>query len=248
MIVYTALIADEDLPLEQVGKLFPFEHDKEGVDYIAFTNRKDLTSNFWDVRYIELKHSSPRMDARFYKLNPHILFPNHNISIWMDSQCYFSFNPKDIITQYLIEEGADIAIHHHSDINSLNHEMYAQAFLYKNDDPKVILNQFMGYMESGFPVTQYDHFETGILLRKNTPIVKDFNELWWVEVKGKSLRDQLSCPYVVWKIRKNHPHAVFTIPESFTAHKHSLPIPKSQVFFTTPKPTLVENLDKRKPN
>ena len=248
MIVYTALIADENLPLEQVGKLFPFEHDKEGVDYVAFTNRKDLTSNFWDVRHIELKHSSPRMDARFYKLNSHILFPNHNASIWMDSQCYFSFDPKAIIDQYLIKRGADIAIHHHSDINSLDREMYAQAFLYKNDDPKIILNQFMGYMESEFPITKYDHFETGILLRKNTQIVKDFNELWWGEVKDKSLRDQLSCPYVVWEIRKNHPDAVFTIPESFTAHKHNLPIPKSQVFFTTPKPSLVENLDKRIPN
>lgn len=248
MIVYTALIADENLPLDQVGRLFPFEHDKNGVDYVAFTNRKDITSDFWDVRYVELKHSSPRMDARFYKLNSHVLFPGYDASIWMDSQCYFAFDPKTIIKQYLTEKGADIAIHHHSDISSLDREMYAQAFLYKNDDPKVVLSQFMDYLGFDFPVTKYDHFETGILLRKNTQVVRDFNALWWGEVKEKSLRDQLSCPYVVWETRKTHPNAVFTIPESFTAHKHSLPIPKSKVFFTTPKPKLVEDLDKRKTN
>jgi hypothetical protein len=246
MIVYTALIADEDLPLEQVGKFFPFTHDKNGVEYVAFTNRKDLTSDFWDVRHIELRHSSPRMDARYYKLNPHILFPDHDVSIWMDSQCYFTYDPKDIVNHFLTKQGADIAIHHHSDMDGLHHEAFGQAFMYKNDNAKIVMRQFMDYLEEDFPVEKYDHFETGILLRKNTKVTEMFNTWWWEEIKTKSLRDQLSCPYVVWKIRKDHPNAVYTIPESFTAHKHHLPTPKSQIFFTTPKPPLREDISKRK--
>ena len=229
MIVYTALIADEDLPLEQVGKFFPFTHDKNGVEYVAFTNRKDLTSDFWDVRYIELKHSSPRMDARYYKLNPHILFPNHDVSIWMDSQCYFTYDPKDIVNHFLTKQGADIAIHHHSDIDGLHHEAFGQAFMYKNDNAKIVMRQFMDYLEEDFPVEKYDHFETGILLRKNTKVTEMFNIWWWEEIKTKSLRDQLSCPYVVWKIRKDHPNAVYTIPESFTAHKQSKTFTNTQI-------------------
>lgn len=246
MVVYTALIADEDLPLEQVGQFFPFTHDKNGVEYVAFTNRKDLTSDFWDVRYIELKHSSPRMDARFYKTNSHLLFPDHDVSIWMDSQCFFTYDPKDIVNHFLTKQGADIAIHHHSDIACLQEETFAQAFVYKNDNARIVLNQLIDYMDFDFPVEKYDHFETGILLRKNTKVTEMFNTLWWEEIKTRSLRDQLSCPFVVWKIRETYPSAIYTIPESFTAHKHRLPTPKSKIFFTTPKPALREDINKRK--
>ena len=55
LVVYTALIADPELPLEEVGHFYPFTHDKGDVEYIAFTNRKDLTSDFWKVELLD-KH------------------------------------------------------------------------------------------------------------------------------------------------------------------------------------------------
>lgn len=244
VIVYTALFADSNIPLENVGKFFPFEHPKDNVEYIAFTNRKDLKSEYWDVRYVELKESSPRVDARFYKLNSHLVLPEHDFSIWMDSQCYFRYKPTDIITLLLDQTNAEVAIHHHSDINSLAQESVAQAWVYKNDNSQIIMNQMIKYEKDGFPMNGYDHFETGILIRRNNNNVKYFNELWWDEVTNNSLRDQLSIPFVVWKCRQRGMH-IYTIPESFTAHKHRLPIPKSKIFFTTPKPPLREDISKR---
>lgn len=245
LIVYTALFASPELPLAEVGNFIPYTHDKGDVEYIAFTNRADLKSDYWDVRVVELKHTSPRVDARWYKINSHIVLPPHDVSLWMDSQCYFVHEPHTIIQRYLVSTGMDIAIHHHSDINNLASEAVAQAWVYKNDDPQIVMDQVVRYGKTGFPMLGYDHFETGILMRMNNENVKIFNELWWKEVNEYSLRDQLSVPYVVWRCRELG-IKINTIQESFTAHRHKLPNPKSVSFFTTPKPSLKEDITKRK--
>ena len=54
LVIYTALFADPDLPLEEVGRFYPFAHVKNDVKYIAFTNREDLKSDFWDVQVVDV--------------------------------------------------------------------------------------------------------------------------------------------------------------------------------------------------
>ena len=244
IIVYTALFADENLPIEEVGEFFPFKHPKDGVEYIAFTNRRDLKSEYWDVRYVMQRYSSSRLEARYHKLMPRMVLPEHDASIWLDSCCYFTYDPKSIIQKYLTDQSADIAIHRHADITNLVQEAIAQAWVYRNDNPSIVMDQVIEYDEIGFPIMGYDHFETAIVLRMNNENTKRFNELWWSELHTHSLRDQVSAPYVVWKCRSEG-ISVYSIPETYVAHKYSQPLPKSKVFFTVPKPKLDENLEKR---
>ena len=69
--VYTALFADDDIPLEDVGQFYPFKHTKGEVQYVAFTNRIDLESEFWDVFYTPIEEGlSARMMSRKVKWNP----------------------------------------------------------------------------------------------------------------------------------------------------------------------------------
>jgi hypothetical protein len=51
----------------------------------------------------------------------------------------------------------------------------------------------------------------------------------------------------VWKARQEGDQGILTIGESFTAHQGNLPLPKSQIFFTEPKPSekLKEDLSTR---
>ena len=44
-----------DDPKKLHGDLVPYTHDKEGVDYIAFTNSPYVKSDFWDVRLVDDK-------------------------------------------------------------------------------------------------------------------------------------------------------------------------------------------------
>lgn len=246
LIVYTALIADESLPLEDVGQFYPFEHNKDDVKYIAYTNRKDLKSEFWDVVYVEVdKELSPRMMSRKIKWNPTIYLEDFTHSIWMDSQCYFVYDPKEIVNYYLGDK-YHTAIHHHTDLQSVYVEGMVSSYLYKTDRPEKINRQLEKYYYLGMPY-KYDHFETGILIRKNCDETTQFSEKVFDELLNHSIRDQISTPFVVWHKRKNGDSGIFTIKESFTAHKGQLPLPKSSIFFTMPKPSekLREDLSKR---
>lgn len=246
LIVYTALIADESLPLEEVGQFYPFKHDKGDVEYIAFTNRDDLTSDYWDVRKVNVKENlSPRMMSREIKWNPTKYLNGFTHTIWMDSQCYFTYEPKAIVNHYL-QNKYHTAIHHHTDLQSVYVEGMVTSYVYLNDKPSIVNRQLEKYFDEGMPYN-YDHYETGILIRENCKEANQLSMNIYSELRSSSIRDQISAPYVVWKSRKKGDEGVLTIKESFTAHKGQLPLPKSQIFFTVPKPSekLKENLSKR---
>ena len=247
LIVYTALFADESLPLKEVGNFFPFVHDKEDVEYIAFTNRKDITSDFWDVNILE-KHNdkSFRMMSRFLKWNPTKAFlPEHTHTIWMDSPCYFTVEPKAIVKHYLGDK-YHTAIHHHADLQSVYVEGMVTSYVYNNDKPSIVNRQLERYYENGMPYN-YDHYETAILLRKNNKEANELSTSVYAELSNGSIRDQICVPYVVKTRRDQGDEGILTIQESYTAHKGNLPLPKSTLFFTVPKPSekLKEDLTKR---
>jgi len=247
LIVYTALFADPRLPLEEVGRFYPFSHEKGDVDYIAFTNRRDLKSDFWDVRIVDKKDLySYRMMSRFLKWNPDKLgFGEHTHSLWMDSQCYFKFEPTAIV-DFFLQDRYHTAIHHHTDLESIYVEGMVSSYLYLNDKPSIINSQLEEYFKEGMPF-KYDHFETGILIRKNCEKAFKLSNRIFNELENKSIRDQISTPYVVWKSRQEGDKGILTIKESFTAHQGQLPLKKSEIFFTEPKPSkeLKEDLLKR---
>lgn len=247
LVVYTALFADESLSLEDVGRFFPFTHDKGNVDYIAFTNRTDLKSDFWDIRLVDKRDDySFRMMSRFLKWNPDKAdLPEHTHSLWMDSQCYFKFDPTAVVTLYL-QDKYHTAIHHHTDLQSIYVEGMVTSYVYYNDKPSVVNRQLEEYFEQGMPY-QYDHFETGILIRKNCKEANTLSNRIFNELKSKSIRDQICTPFIVWKVRQEGDEGILTIKESFTAHQGQLPLRKSEIFFTEPKPSekLKEDLTKR---
>ena len=59
------------------------------VRYILFTDNKYFKSNVWEVNHVDFLDNDldNRRKARYIKLNPHLVLPNHDISIWID-HCY----------------------------------------------------------------------------------------------------------------------------------------------------------------
>jgi hypothetical protein len=244
--VYTALFADDSIPLEDVGQFYPFTHRKDEVQYIAFTNRIDLESEFWDVMYTPIEEGlSARMMSRKVKWNPTKFLKDFTHTIWMDSQCYFTVEPTAIV-DYILQSEYHTAIHHHTDLQSTYIEGMVQSYYYCLDKPSIVNQQMEKYFAEGLPYN-YDHYETGILIRKNCDEANNLSNNVFTELQNHSIRDQLSTPYCVFKSRKSGDTGIKTIPESFTAHKGNLSLPKSKMFFTVPKPSekLKENLDNR---
>ena len=244
LIVYTALFATDDI--ESPGKFFEgYKHDKGDVEYIAFTNRRDIKSDFWDVRYVDLLPTDPigRKTARYHKLNPHKVLPEHDYSIWCDSAVYMKTTAKWAIDHVLKDN--DVAIHRHAipSINSVFVEGMVTMYMYNTADPSVTNPQLEKYHSEGMPF-HYDHFETGALLRKNSELANQFNDLWWSEVDNGSVRDQISCPYAVWKLRTTTDIKIATLRETHVSHNQT-DLPKSKVFSTIPKPVIPARFNKK---
>jgi len=190
IIVYSANIGEYD-------KFHTAGVFDKNARYILFTD-SEIKSKNWEIQKPEnTLNLSDRKLARYYKLNPHLVLPEHKISIWIDS-C-FEIQISDF-EKFLVDEDLeknDILIYKHPWRDCL----YDEAAICKEkklDYDFIIDEQIFKYKNDGFP-ENFGLFATGIILRKNIPEINKFNEMWWVEVLNHSGRDQLSQQYAAWK-------------------------------------------------
>jgi hypothetical protein len=167
------------------------------IRYILFTDNKYFKSTVWEICHTDFlpKNLDNRRKARYIKLNPHIVLPEHDVSIWVD-HCYV---PKFKSGKQLLKEIG------HSNISCFKHDVrnciYSESKEVKKqklDHQNVVDNQMRRYKIEGFP-DNLGLFDSGFTIRSNNQQVKKFNETWWKEVLENSARDQLSQVYSSWK-------------------------------------------------
>ena len=175
----------------------PDVHDPS-VRYILFTDNKYFKSNVWEVNHVDFIDQSldNRKKARYVKLNPHIVLPKHDVSIWVDN-CY---RPRFDNAKNLLEEisfNNSIMSYKH-DVRNCIYQEAKKVIQDKLEYPNIVNEQMLRYKEEGFP-ENYGLFDSGFTIRKNSKQVNKFNDLWWKEVLNNSGRDQLSQVYSSWK-------------------------------------------------
>jgi hypothetical protein len=181
------------------------------VAYTSITNGKDKPRDDIIVLSGYDKFKSPVMNAKVYKILSHLYFPEEEITLWLDGNIY----PRVPLSEKLAEEwlgSSDMAVFEH------NHHwtMYQEV--------EVIRKMFKGrpwiYKEAKEQIKNYPDLPLsmcGMILRRNTPLVNQFNEAWWAEICARGQRDQLSFPVVLQKFPnlkvnyvkgniKNHPY------------------------------------------
>lgn len=219
IVVYTALFIDD---VNYIHGALP-EYNIKDVEFICYTNTPYLKSNTWDIRLIELD-TTPRKQARKIKTLPQDYLGEYDAWIWMDNSCIFNYDPIDLYELYM--DGFDMCLHEHCDRTDIFQE--AKIIIDRNlDKSETVIEQINNYKEEGY--IDNGLFETGILMRKNTSSIIEFNKTWWGEIKNNSIRDQISFPYTKWK----HPNVkINNIKETFVAHKTLLGKQKSKHFQT----------------
>lgn len=172
------------------------------VSYYLFTDNKSIRSKTWNIVYVPPNKfdSDQSKRCRFIKTHPHILLPEHKISVWIDHS--FVINTPDIVGMVRQCLGnKPITCYIHGSQRDRRNCLYDEArgiMKYKIDSKGVVRRQMRKYMQMGFP-KNYGLFSTGFMFRKNSPAVNLFNEKWWEEIKAGSKRDQLSQMFVSWK-------------------------------------------------
>jgi hypothetical protein len=160
-------------------------YNRDRSDIMVF---KDAPTN----KFVE-----PVMNAKLYKILPH-QFVSAPVRIWVDGNIFPLKDLKTIAGELL--QGNDIAVFHHPWRNCIydEHEP-AKTRLDKKFHP-LIDGQISRYHAEGMP-RGFGLAECGVILSRDGDVTREFFNRWWAEVSTWSSRDQVSFPYVWWKMR-----------------------------------------------
>ena len=168
------------------------------VDYVCFTDNSDLLKysrlGMWEIRPLKYNLMDNTKNSRWHKTHPHVLFPEYEQSVWVDSNILIK---SSFITD-LFSRTDLILIPAHNTRDCIYDE--AKACVKMKKENKANAESLIAYyVNEKFP-RHYGLNETNVIYRKhNDENLKAIMEEWWTFVETKSKRDQLSLSYILWK-------------------------------------------------
>jgi hypothetical protein len=164
---------------------------------ICLTDGSPKLVKGWEVREIKKEHPDPRRASRHPKMMPHKYFPDVEYTIYVDGNVVLLRSPEKIVKDLLQRE--DVALFQHPERMCVYKEA-KKCVEYKKADPEVVKSQIEYYRAEGFPADQ-GLTACWVIVRRNTPEVQKFGEIWWKEYLRFSCRDQLSFDFVRWQTK-----------------------------------------------
>lgn len=165
------------------------DQKKGDARWLAFTDGESKT---WEIKSPPSVFKDARRNSRMPKLLSH-QYSDTEYSIWMDGNMRLLKPPELLVKRYLKDH--DMALFKHT----LRDCIYGEATrcaVAKLDDPEVIIEQVVKYEKQGYPKNK-GLCECGFIIRRHTPRVKEFNNLWFSEYARHSVRDQISFMYAL---------------------------------------------------
>lgn len=183
LIVYTAIFGDYDVLND------PLVVNKK-IEYICFTDNKEIKSKVWDIRIVE-RELTPRREARKYKILSHEYIEAKE-SLWIDGCILIYTDP----IRYLSRFKDDMLLTKHWR-NCVYDE--AKVVVRNNKETKEIAEAQMDkYRDELYPKDN-GLVDTTCVFRRMNPQIEMLEEDWWDELNQCSKRDQLSFNYVAWR-------------------------------------------------
>ena len=196
MIIYTAHYGNKDFEIPP--DIYSLMHqddrplDLSGIEFVYFTDRKRSIPG-WNV-IVDKKRSQKNdlMRSKWFKLHSHELFPD-DVSMYIDANRALKYRPDEEFAITTAEKPVTLFRHYRTTllaeflrcipITGLRDALREMRFAYTD----------LGLDLGGNPV-----YHGNTLIRH--PNAREFNELWWKHIKKYVPRDQLSLPYVAWKM------------------------------------------------
>jgi len=160
--------------------------------YVLYTDQDIENPGVWDVRKVPVMDCGPAKTARWYKINFHKHIQTEE-SLWIDGTFFINtdldrwwkrFKDPMTVVQHPFDKCIFVDIK--SCIKGNKGDFW--TLIQQAQDYKDIVPENNGLISSG------------ILMRKNTPEVREFCELWWSQVEKYTERDQPSFGYAAWKM------------------------------------------------
>jgi hypothetical protein len=152
----------------------------------------------WQHRLSAHRDRNARMTTRWHKLHPHVLFPQHDLSLYIDGNVYLKQEVRPLIER--MSALAKIALFRHPE-RGCPYEEAAVVKRYRLDDPAIVDTQMSYYRRLGYPANRGLYAASIQIRRHNDPDLVAFLEDWWRHLKAFSQRDQLSLNFMLLRHR-----------------------------------------------
>lgn len=211
-VIYTSIVGEYDNLIQP-----PVIDDS--FDYICFVKKGQRHSEkqgVWRIEEIPFDCSSNKLLAEYPKLQPHIVLPQYEYSLWIDgnisindAQLYDTINNK-------IEEGVMYSGVNHWGWNCAYEDAVMVAYLNKSSFLD-LLRTVLFLKRKHFP-RHYGLYENNVIFRKhNDPTIVEFNKFWWHLLCKYAKRDQLCHSYCLKKFEIGFDYLV---PKDYYARNH----------------------------
>lgn len=165
------------------------------IFYTAILNNYDKDRS--DIKVFKGLESDlfkdPVMNARRYKILSHQFIKGD--SCWLDGNIYCKNN--DAIIDLLDDYDLVVFLHPVRKDIFQEHSKALRHIPIKMQG--LMAEQVASYRKEGFDGGIL--VESGVLIRKDNEVIRKFNTLWWAELCRWQWRDQISFPYIAWKMK-----------------------------------------------
>lgn len=179
-VVYTVLLGNY--------KLNEPKHKNPEWEHLCFTDQ-DIHSKNWKI--IKVKGGKKR--SREIKIRSDQFF-SYDVCLYLDARFTIKCDLDAFVKEYL---KTDLCVMEHNKRKCAYKE---GEFITKLgiDKKTVIDKQLSVYREMGFP-EDFGLYAPGIMIKRNTPKVNHFMQIWYEQVDKYSYRDIISFSYTLWK-------------------------------------------------
>lgn len=180
--VYTVILNDHD-------NLRPPHAIEPGVDYVCFSDEYHECPP-WRIVPAPRAYGNPSRDSRIPKILSHLFF-NSEFTIYHDATLQMCKPPSALISDDLRD--ADLALYRHP----CRKTVYEEADICRSEQigyDDRMTEQIARYAAHAFQMGLY---AGGVLIRRNTEAVQQFNLNWWDEFRRGSSRDQIALPFAI---------------------------------------------------
>ena len=190
--VYTAIIGKYDR-LTEPKFVSPF------CDYYIFCDAEIPETSIWkkrdlptDEKYLNLNNYQR---AKYFKIFPHIFFPDYDYSIWVDGNITIVGDLAPFVERMGDKVMAEFQ---HPNNDCIYDEAFSIVSQGKAQGSEV-RKQIRQYKKENFPA-HYGLFENSFIVRAhNDENCICLMDMWWDQMQKFTWRDQLSLSYVLWK-------------------------------------------------
>lgn len=173
-----------------------------GLEYVLFSDRKPFMVSGWDwcPAPAAVEGLSPSMANRYCKFFPQRIFPEADVSIYVDANILVIGDLRPLLEEF-IASGAAIGLFIHKDRSDIQSEFEFCREVGKigDADHDTGVEQLRFYRAEGLPEAHVFTENAIILRRHSAPGLDPAMQLWWEQLNRFTKRDQLSLPYVLWK-------------------------------------------------